>query len=87
MAIQMTFDGKYNYPGYIAADDGGYDFFGNYVKPFGAVRYYMYTSIPDELMSQYSTCEVKFAFHDNFRPDFSSDFSKYENRFSVLIQR
>lgn len=87
MRIVMTFDGKYNYSGYIAADDGGNDFYGSYVKPFGSVKYYMYASIPDELISTYSTCVVKFAFHENFEHDRKSDFSVYEHCYEINLTR
>ena len=87
MNIQMTFDGKYNYTGYIAADDGGNDFYGDYVKPFGSVKYYMYASIPDELISSYSTCVIKFAFHDNFMHDINTDFSTYEHCYTIAVTK
>ncbi len=87
MNIQMTFDDKYNYSGFIAADDGGYDFYGDYVKPFGSVKYYMYASIPDELISSYSTCKIRFAFHDNFKDDYKTDFSKYEYCYEINLTK
>lgn len=85
MNIQFTFDGKYNYYGYIAADDGGNDFYNDYVKPFGKIKYYMYASIPDELIKTYSTCTIKFAFHENLDYDYSNDFSKYEYLYELNV--
>lgn len=87
MNIVMTFDGKYNYTGYIAADDGGNDFYGNYVKPLVSVKYYMYASVPDELISSYSTCTVKFGFHENFDHDYETDFNGYEYCYSIDLTK
>ena len=87
MNIQMTFDDKYNYTGYIAADDGGNDFYGDYVKPFGSVKYYMYASVPDELINSYSTCKIQFGFHDNFRHDYKTDFSLYEYCYEINLTK
>lgn len=73
IAAELCFDDKYKYDAYLIADDGGRDFYGQTVKPFGSVKYYIYASVPDELIGMYTTCTVKFAFEDNFdnyRPDF-----------------
>ena len=83
MNIQLTFDGKYNYTGYVAADDGGNDFYGDIVKPFGKVKIYIYASIPDELINSYTTCTVKFAFQDEFKNDYDTDFAKYKYCYKV----
>ena len=87
MNIQMTFDGKYNYSGHIAADDGGNDFYGDTVKPLGSVKYYMYALVPDELIESYSTCVVRFAFHDNFKHDYHSDFNLYEHCYTITLSK
>jgi len=87
MNIQLTFDDKYNYTGHIAADDGGNDFYGDYVKPFGKVKYYMYASVPDELIKSYSTCTIQFAFHDNCKSDYHSDFSLYEYCYEIVLTK
>ncbi|MBO5047539.1 MAG: hypothetical protein J6D19_03910 [Clostridia bacterium] len=87
MNVQFTFDGKYNYQGFIAADDGGHNFYGDRVKPFGTVKYYMYASIPDELIRSYSTCTIKFAFHENCDYDYSTDFSKYEYLYELTVSK
>ena len=83
MNVLLTFDGKYNYRGYVAADDGGNDFYGDTVKPFGQVKVYIYASIPDELINSYTTCTVKFAFHDEFKHDYATDFAKYAYCYKV----
>jgi hypothetical protein len=62
----MVFDEKYTYSGYVKADDGGNDFYNSTVKPFGSVKYYLVSSIPDELLTQYTSCEIKFGFTENF---------------------
>jgi hypothetical protein len=87
MNIQFTFDNKYNYTGYIAADDGGNDFYGDHVKPFGTVKYYMYASVPDELINSYSTCKVQFAFHENCEHDYKTDFSLYEYCYEINLTK
>ena len=88
MNIVMTFDGKYNYTGYIAADDGGNDFYGNYVKPLSSVKYYMYASVPDELIATYSKCTVKFGFHENFEnTSFVTEFNECEYCYSIDLTK
>lgn len=87
MNIQFTFDDKYNYTGYIAADDGGNDFYGDDVKPLGTVKYYMYVSAPDEIVNSYSTCRVQFAFHENCEYDYKSDFSVYEYCYQIDLSK
>ena len=87
MNIVISFDNKYNYTGYIAADDGGNDFYGDYVKPFGSVKYYMYASVPDELINSYTTCTIRFGFHENFQHDYKTDFSVYEYCYEIDLTK
>lgn len=88
MEIEFCFDDKYNYSGYVKADDGGDDFYGDYVKPFGSVKYYICASIPDELISKYSTCVIRFAFDDNFgHRSFMDDISEYDNRYEIVLNK
>ena len=87
MCATFCFDDKYNYTAYIAADNGGNDFYGDSVKPFGSVKYYLYSSIPDELINSYSTCVVKFGFHDNFEHDYKDDFNVYEHIYKITLTK
>lgn len=87
MEIEFVFDDKYTYSGYLIADDGGNDFFGDYVKPFGSVKYYIYSSIPDELISTYSICNIKFAFNDNFDGGYSIEFENSDYLYQITISR
>lgn len=88
MKIEFCFDDKYNYSGYVKADDGGNDFYGDYVKPFGSVKYYIYASIPDELISSYSNCVIRFAFADDFGYKSSfDDFDEYDHRYEIKLNK
>lgn len=63
---QMIFDGKYTYSAILAACDGSNDFYGDRVNPLASVKYYIYASIPDELIESYSKCVIIFGFTDDF---------------------
>lgn len=87
MRIEMMFDNKYTYTGYVAADDGGRNFYGNNVKPLSTIKYYIYSSIPDELINSYSTCIIKFAFKENFEHELFTDFSLYDYRYQIELEK
>lgn len=76
VVAEIIFDDKYTYTAIIAADDGGNDFYGEYVKPFGSVKYYLYSSVPDELLSQYSSVTFKLGFKQNFSGSNYDDFEE-----------
>lgn len=63
---EFIFDNKYTYSAYVKADDGGNDFYGDYVKPLSSVKYYITTSLPDEIKDTYSTCTINLGFAENF---------------------
>lgn len=83
----MTFDDKYNYKASLKADDGGNNFYGNNVKPLGNVKYYLYVSVPNELIESYSNCLIRFGFKENFERDYSNDFSLYNYRYEINVSR
>lgn len=87
MYVKFKFDDKYEYNGYVAVDDGTGDFYGDYMKPLTSADYYILASVPDEIINSYKTCEIKFAFHDNFKHDYSSDFGEYENRYVITVTK
>lgn len=66
ICVELNFDDKYSYNGHLIADDGGNDFYGDNVDPFDSVKFYMYSSIPDELINQYKKCTISFGFDENF---------------------
>lgn len=66
ICVELNFDEKYKYNGHLIADDGGNDFYGDNVDPFDTVKFYMYSSIPDELINQYNKCTITFGFDENF---------------------
>lgn len=73
---EIVFDNKYTYNAHLAADNGGNDFYGDYVEPFGGVKYYIYASVPDELLNQYSTVTFRFGFKNNFSGSYYDDFDE-----------
>lgn len=73
---EIVIDNKYTYNAHLIADNGGNDFYGDYVKPFGGVKYYIYASVPDELLNQYSTVTFRFGFKNNFSGSYYDDFDE-----------
>lgn len=65
LKLDFCFDEKYNYTGRVIIDVGENDFYNTAVKPLQTVKYYMYASIPDEMIESYSTCTVQFAVKDS----------------------
>ena len=63
---QIIFDGKYTYSALLAACNWSDDFYGDRVNPLASVKYYIYASIPEELIESYSECVITFGFSDNF---------------------
>ena len=64
--VEMVFDEKYTYAGQLSACAWTNDFYGSNVKPLGTVKYYLHTSVPDELIDSWATCSVTFGFKENF---------------------
>lgn len=87
IVAQITFDDKYNYNAYLKADDGGNDFYGHVVKPFGVVTYYIYASVPNELIEIYSTCTIKFGFKENFSGSYYDDFDECDYLYQISGSR
>ena len=65
MQIDFCFDDAYNYSGNIVIDEGGDDFYNDNIKPLKTVKYYMYASVPDEMVDSYTTCSVQFSVKGN----------------------
>lgn len=66
MYAEMKFDNKYTYTAYIQASAWDNHLSGEYVKPLGEVKYYIHSSVPDELIDSFSTCTISFGFNDDF---------------------
>ena len=84
---EIIFDDKYTYTSFLIADDGGDDFYGDYVKPLSSVKYYIYVSAPDEIREIYSTAEVKFGFEDNFGGSYYDDFEDCDYLYTVNLNK
>lgn len=87
IVAEICFDDKYNYRAYLKADDGGNDFYGDYVKPFGSIIYYIYASIPDELLDSYSECTIKFGFKENFKGSYYDDFEECDYLYQITASK
>lgn len=87
IVAEVLIDDKYKYNAYIKADDGGNDFYGDYVKPFGSVKYYLYASIPDELMAQYKTATISFGFSENFSGSYYDEFDECDYLYRVTASK
>lgn len=83
---QFVFDEKYTYSGRLSACDWGNDFYGENVKPLGTVKYYIHSSIPDELINTYSKCTVTFGFENEFA-NYYPDKNDCNYLFDVIIER
>lgn len=79
--VQFCFDGKYNYKGSVDGVADNSNRFIVDVSPLASVNYYMYTSVPQELIDSYTTCSVRIGFTENF--DYKvvdvNDLPKFEN--------
>lgn len=85
--VEMAFDNKYNYRGYLAASSGN-DFYADTVKPLGTVKYYIYSSVPDELINSYKTCVITFGFSDSFNTSkYSITKEDCNNQYSITIEK
>lgn len=84
---KIIFDDKYTYTAHLIADDGGNDFYGDYVKPLSSVKYYIYVSAPDEIKEIYSTATVKFGFEDSFGGSYYDDFEDCDYLYMVNLNK
>lgn len=64
--VQFCFDGKYNYKGTVDGFSGDHSDFIRDVSPLASVNYYMYASVPQELINSFTTCTVRVGFTRNF---------------------
>ena len=84
---QLCFDDKYNYSAFLAADNGGGDFYGDYINPLSSARYYIYASIPDELVNSYQKCTVKFGMNENFSGSYYDEFEECDYLYKVEVSK
>lgn len=69
MRVDVLIDDKFEYSGHVTAqdhDDGDISSLGTYLRPFESTVYYIYVSVPDELISSYKTCKIDFGFKNGF---------------------
>lgn len=69
VAGEIIFDDQYKYNATLEATQGD-DFYGDYLNPFEEATYYLYASVPDELLSQYKTVVFKLGIPENFDASF-----------------
>lgn len=83
---EMLFDGKYTYSANLIACAWSNNFYDDYVKPLGTVKYYVYASVPDELIESYSECVLTFGFANNFSVSkYSLSQDKCDHLYSLVI--
>lgn len=87
IVAELVFDDKYTYTASLIADDGGNDFYGYYVDPLSSVKYYIYSSIPDEMKDTYSKCEIRFGFAENFSGSYYDEFEECDYLYSVTVSK
>lgn len=85
--VQFCFDGKYNYKGTVEGVSSDYSNFITDISPLASTDFYMYTSVPQELINSFSTCTVRVGFTKNF--DYKvvdvNDLPKFENCDDVFV--
>lgn len=84
---EIVFDDKYTYNAYLIADDGGDDFYGDYVKPLSTVKYYIYVSAPDEVKEIYNSATVRFGFANNFSGSYYDEFEECDYLYEVKLAK
>ena len=84
---EICFNDKYTYTAHLKADDGDGDFYGNYVKPLGSVTFYIYASVPDEVVNIYESCTVKFGFKEGFSGSYYDDFEECDYLYYVTFNK
>lgn len=87
IVAEIIFDNKYTYNAYLKADDGGNDFYGSNVKPLSSVKYYIYTSAPDEIRDIYSTVTIKFGFKADFSGSYFDEFDECNYLYMVELTK
>lgn len=87
LVSEIVFDNKYTYTAHLAADDGGNDFYGDYVNPLCSVKYYIYISAPDEIKEIYNTTTVKFGFEKNFAGSYYDDFEDCDYLYTITLYK
>lgn len=66
MIVQLIFDGKYTYDGYVKADAGVFRAYDYQVDPFETVDIHIIGEIPNELLNSFSKCDIHFGFANEF---------------------
>lgn len=87
MVAKITFDEKYTYNAWLIAEDDGTDFYGYLVNPLSSVTYYIYSSIPDELKTMYSSCQVRFGFSETFSGSSYDSFEECSYRYVMSLSK
>lgn len=92
MRVDVLIDDKFEYSGHITAqdrDDGDISSLGTYLRPFESTVYYIYVSVPDELISSYKTCKFDFGFKKEFvrYSPVLDDWDDCEYRYTITIAK
>ena len=88
MFVEMVFDDTYRYSASVTADEGG-DFSYIYadLKPLKSEKFYIHSSIPDELAEQYKKVTVHFGFAENFDGEYNIQENECDYLYSVTVTR
>lgn len=64
--VSAEFNDTYTYSGFLDASNWNNTLYDSYVKPLGTVKYYIYCSVPSELLDIWESCDLIFGFAENF---------------------
>ena len=81
-------DDKYEYDGCVNADeDGSFSYLYSYIDPFEEATIYLWASIPDELINQYSKVTFYYGFKDGFNDGYALQRNECDYLYSITATK
>jgi len=84
----ILFDNQYNYEGAMIIDEGdSLSYFSVDFKPLQSAKYYIYASVPDEMLESYTTVNMTFGFKEGFEDTFFIEEDDCDYLFHLIVRR
>lgn len=76
IVVRFVFDDQYKYDGFMKADSGFMEAYDHYVDPMTSTDFHICAIVPDEVVTSFHNCKVRFGFRDNFK-EIRNEFEYY----------
>lgn len=88
MYVLFSFDDKYEYGGYVSADESGtFSYIYAYLDPLEKEKFYLIAAVPNEVIKTYKNVELKFGFKENFEHEYNIQEKDCDYLYSIKMSK